>query len=254
METGDDVDVRLKDKVAIITGAANGIGRVVAETFAREGARVMLADVKEGELQQTAEAIRQNGGEARTFGCDVTDRARVERLIAETVEIFGRIDIVVNNAGITDDAQLVKMTEEQWDRVIDVNLKGVFNVGQAAARVMKEQKSGVILNASSVVGLYGNFGQTNYAAAKWGVNGMTKTWAKELGKYGIRVNAVAPGMIATAMTEKMPAHILDMMTKKAVLGRMGTPQEVANGYLFLASDEASFITGAILSIDGGMTI
>lgn len=246
--------VRLKDKVAVITGAANGIGRAVAETFAREGARLMLADLMEEELERVAAAIRQNGGEAQTFVCDVTDRSRVERLIAETAAQFGRLDIVVNNAGITADAQLVKMTEEQWDRVIDVNLKGVFNVAQAAARVMKEQGSGVILNASSIVGLYGNFGQTNYAATKWGVNGMTKTWARELGKYGIRVNAVAPGMIATAMTEKMPRHVLDMMAQKTPLGRVGTPQEVANGYLFLASDEASFITGAILSIDGGLTI
>jgi len=248
------VTVRLKDKVAVITGAANGIGRAVAETFAREGARLMLADLMEEELERVAAAIRQNGGEAQTFVCDVTDRSRVERLIAETAAQFGRLDIVVNNAGITADAQLVKMTEEQWDRVIDVNLKGVFNVAQAAARVMKEQGSGVILNASSIVGLYGNFGQTNYAATKWGVNGMTKTWARELGKYGIRVNAVAPGMIATAMTEKMPRHVLDMMAQKTPLGRVGTPQEVANGYLFLASDEASFITGAILSIDGGLTI
>ena len=246
--------MRLKDKVAVITGAANGIGRAVAETFAREGARLMLADLMEEELERVAAAIRQNGGEAQTFVCDVTDRSRVERLIAETAAQFGRLDIVVNNAGITADAQLVKMTEEQWDRVIDVNLKGVFNVAQAAARVMKEQGSGVILNASSIVGLYGNFGQTNYAATKWGVNGMTKTWARELGKYGIRVNAVAPGMIATAMTEKMPRHVLDMMAQKTPLGRVGTPQEVANGYLFLASDEASFITGAILSIDGGLTI
>jgi len=246
--------VRLKDKVAIVTGAANGIGRAVAETFAREGARVVLADLKEEDVERAAAAIREKGGEAHGFACNVADRGQVERLMAETVKRCGRIDIVVNNAGITDDAQLVKMTEEQWDRVIAVNLKGVFLVGQAAARIMKEQGSGVILNASSVVGLYGNFGQTNYAAAKWGINGMTKTWAKELGKYGIRVNAVAPGMIATAMTEKMPGRILEMMKQKAVLGRLGTPQEVANAYLFLASDEAGFITGAILSVDGGMTI
>ena len=246
--------MRLKDKVAIVTGAANGIGRAVAETFAREGARVVLADLKEEDVERAAAAIREKGGEAHGFACNVADRGQVERLMAETVKRCGRIDIVVNNAGITDDAQLVKMTEEQWDRVIAVNLKGVFLVGQAAARIMKEQGSGVILNASSVVGLYGNFGQTNYAAAKWGINGMTKTWAKELGKYGIRVNAVAPGMIATAMTEKMPGRILEMMKQKAVLGRLGTPQEVANAYLFLASDEAGFITGAILSVDGGMTI
>lgn len=252
--TGDDLEVRLEGKTAVITGAANGIGWAIAETFAREGAKLVLADVRGEELERVAASLREQGHDAVGMSVNVTSREQVERLMQETVRMHGRIDIVVNNAGILADAQLVKMTEEQWDRVIEVNLKGVFLVGQAAARIMKEQGGGVILNASSVVGLYGNFGQTNYAAAKWGVIGMTKTWAKELGKYGVRVNAVAPGMIATAMTEQMPAHVLERMKQKAVLGRMGTPEEVANGYLFLASDEASFITGAVLSIDGGMTI
>jgi 3-oxoacyl-[acyl-carrier protein] reductase len=152
------------------------------------------------------------------------------------------------------DAQLLKMTEDQWDNVIDVNLKGVFNVAQAAATLMKEQGNGVILNASSVVGTYGNFGQTNYAAAKWGVNGMTKTWAKELGKHGIRVNAVAPGFIRTEMTEALPEKVQAMMMKKSPLNSMGTVEDIANGYAFLASDEAKFITGTILSIDGGLVI
>jgi 3-oxoacyl-[acyl-carrier protein] reductase len=252
--TGDDREVRLEGKTAVITGAANGIGRAIAETFAREGAKLVLAGVRGEDLERVAASLREQGHDAAGMPVNVTSREQVERLMQETVRMHGRIDIVVNNAGILADAQLVKMTEEQWDRVIDVNLKGVFLVGQAAARIMKEQGGGVILNASSVVGLYGNFGQTNYAAAKWGVIGMTKTWAKELGKYGVRVNAVAPGMIATAMTEQMPANVLEMMKQKAPLGRMGTPEEVANGYLFLASDEASFVTGAVLSIDGGMTI
>ena len=167
---------------------------------------------------------------------------------------FGRIDILVNNAGITADAQLLKMEEDAWDRVIDVNLKGVFFMTKAVASVMKEQKSGVILNASSVVGLYGNFGQTNYAASKFGINGMTKTWAKELGKYHIRVNSVAPGFILTEMTKKMPEKVLKGMEEKVLLKELGTPEDVANAYSFLASDEARYITGTILSVDGGVVI
>lgn len=167
---------------------------------------------------------------------------------------YGRVDILVNNAGITYDAKLVKMTEFEWDCVIDVNLKGVFNMGQAAAKIMMGQKSGVILNASSVVSLYGNFGQSNYAASKWGVNGLTKTWVKELGKYNIRVNAIAPGFILSPMVAKMPDKIKEMMKSKSVLKKMGKPDDIANGYTFLASDEAQYVTGTILSIDGGTVI
>ncbi len=246
--------MRLKDKVAIITGAGRGIGEVTAKKFAAEGAKVTVADVNEDAVNKTVAEIRETGGEALGLLVDVTNREDVDRLIDETVKNFGRIDILINNAGITQDAQLIKMTEEQWDNVINVNLKGVFNVAQAAARVMKEQQSGVILNASSVVGIFGNFGQTNYAAAKWGVNGMTKTWAKELGKYGIRVNAIAPGFIATPMTEKMPDKILNMMKEKSLLKKLGSPEDIANGYVFLASDEARYITGTILSIDGGTVL
>ena len=175
-------------------------------------------------------------------------------MIEETVRTYGRVDILVNNAGITQDATLLKMTEKQWDLVIDVNLKGVFNCGQAAANVMVEQGSGVILNATSVVGLYGNYGQTNYAATKWGVIGMTKTWAKELGKKGVRVNAVAPGFILTPMTEKMPEKVLDMMKDKAPIKRLGMPEDIANAYLYLASDEASFVTGTVLEVSGGVVL
>lgn len=244
--------MRLKDKVAIITGASSGIGAATARRFAEECASVVLVDISEEAVQRTAAKIQDAGGEALGLAVDVTNREKVEALMVKTVDQYGRIDIVVNNAGITDDATLLKMTEEQWDRVINVNLKGVFNVAQAAAKVMKEQNSGVILNASSVVSVYGNFGQTNYAASKWGVNGMTKTWAKELGKYGIRVNAIAPGFINTSMVEKMPEKIIEMMKNKSLLNRIGTPEDVANGYLYLASDEAQFITGTILSIDGGI--
>ena len=246
--------MRLKDKVSIITGAGRGIGADTALKFAKEGAKVVVVDLNESDINETVNAIKSAGGEAFGLVANVTDRNQVEEMINKTVEQYGRLDVVVNNAGITADSTLVKLEEEQWDRVIDVNLKGVFNVGQAAAKVMKGQNGGVILNASSVVGLYGNFGQTNYAATKWGVIGMTKTWAKELGKNGIRVNAVAPGFILTPMTEKMPNKVLDMMKSKSPLGGLGSPEDIANAYAFLASDEARFITGTVLSVDGGAVI
>lgn len=246
--------MRLKDKVAIITGAGRGIGAATAKKFAQEGSKVIVADLNQADIDKTVAEINANGGEAIGMNISVTDREQIEQMIQATVEKFGKLDIVVNNAGITADSQLLKMTEDQWDKVIDVNLKGVFNVGQAAAQYMKEHQGGVILNASSVVGLYGNFGQTNYAATKWGVIGMTKTWAKELGKYNIRVNAVAPGFILTPMTEKMPDKVLDMMKDKAPLKSLGYPQDIANAYAFLASDEARFITGTVLSVDGGVVL
>lgn len=246
--------MRLKDKVAIITGAGRGIGAASAMKFAQEGAKVVVADLNQDDINVTVAEINAAGGEAVGMTVNVTNRSQVDQMINDTVEKFGRLDIVVNNAGITADAQLLKLTEEQWDRVIDVNLKGVFNVSQTAAKIMKEQGSGVILNASSVVGIYGNFGQTNYAATKWGVIGMTKTWAKELGKSGIRVNAVAPGFILTPMTEKMPEKVLDVMKDKAPLKTLGYPEDIANAYAFLASDEARFITGTVLSVDGGVVL
>lgn len=246
--------MRLKDKVAIITGASGGIGEATAEKFTMEGAKLVLVDLNMEDIHRTAVAIQKIGGETIELAVDVTNRDQVEKLMVETMAHYGRIDIVINNAGITSDAQLLKMTEAQWDSVIEVNLKGVFNVAQAAAQVMKEQKSGVIINASSVVGAYGNFGQSNYAASKSGLNAMTKTWAKELGKYDIRVNAIAPGFISTPMTKKMPEKVLEMMTKKSPLNKMGSPEDIANGYVFLASDEAKFITGSILSIDGGVVL
>jgi 3-oxoacyl-[acyl-carrier protein] reductase len=246
--------MRLKDKVAIITGAGRGIGKATALKFAQEGAKLLISDVNEADLETVAGEIEEAGGKVVTMKVDVTSRQQVKEMVDKAVRVFGRLDILVNNAGITSDNQLYKMTEEQWDKVIAVNLKGVFNCAQAAAGVMMEQGSGVILNASSVVGIYGNFGQTNYAATKWGVIGMTKTWAKELGRKGIRVNAVAPGFILTPMTEKMPEKVLDMMKDKAPIKRLGTPEDIANAYAFLASDEASFITGAVLSVDGGIVL
>lgn len=246
--------MRLNNKVAIITGAGSGIGKATAEKFCSEGAKVVIADLKADVINEVVKSLQDQGGEAVGISADVTKSQDVEKLMTQTIDQYGRLDIVVNNAGITHDAQLVKMTEEQFSNVINVNLMGVFHVGQAAAKIMKEQQSGVILNASSVVGTFGNFGQSNYAASKWGVNGMTKTWAKELGRYNIRVNAVAPGFVSTPMVKNMPEKVITMMKDKALLQRLGEPQDIANGYAFLASEEASFITGTILSIDGGVTL
>ncbi len=244
--------MKLKDKVAIITGGANGIGRATAEIFSREGAAVVIADVAEEAGGKTAEKINENGGRARFEMLNVADQENVESVIKNTVDAFGGLDILVNNAGITRDAQLIKMDMEQWQSVVDVNLKGVFMCGQAAAKVMIDQgRGGVILNAASVVALYGNFGQSNYVATKAGVIGMTKTWARELGRYGIRSNAVAPGFIATDMVKTIPEKIVQMILAKTPLGRMGQPEDIANAYLYLASDEASFVTGVVLSVDGG---
>lgn len=246
--------MRLKDKVAIITGSTKGIGKETARTFAREGAKVVICGTNEGLIKEVVAEIKAAGAEALGFRVDVSKRADVDVMVAEVLKAWGRIDILVNNAGITADAMLKKMTEEQFDRVININLKGVYNCAQAVLDAMTEQGGGVILNASSVVGLYGNVGQTNYAAAKWGVIGMTKTWAKELGRKGIRVNAVAPGFIMTPMTEAVPEKVLDMMKEKAPLQKLGKPEDIANAFLYLASDEASFVTGTVLSVDGGLVI
>lgn len=246
--------MRLKNKVAIITGSSRGIGKETALKFAKEGAKVVVCDVNEESIAVVVNEIKGMGAEAVGFKVDVTKRSEIDALVVKVKELWGSIDILVNNAGITADAMLKKMTEEQFDKVINVNLKGVFNCTQAVLDTMVEQGKGVILNASSVVGLYGNVGQTNYAATKWGVIGMTKSWAKELGRKGIRVNAVAPGFIMTPMTEAMPDKVLDMMKEKAPLQRLGTSEDIANAYLFLASEEASFITGTVLSVDGGLVL
>jgi 3-oxoacyl-[acyl-carrier protein] reductase len=241
---------RLKDKVAIITGAAKGIGFSTAQRFAREGAIVILADMNLESVKAAAGQIQN----AEAYAMNVTDRASIQAAVDQVMQKHGRIDILINNAGITQDARLVKMTEAQFDAVIDVNLKGVFNCTQLIVPHMLEAKSGAIINASSVVGIYGNFGQTNYSATKFGVIGFTKTWARELGPKGIRVNAICPGFIATEMVKAMPENILQDIERRSWLGRLGTPEEIANVYLFLASNEASFINGVALEVSGGISL
>ena len=236
--------MRLKNKICIITGAAQGIGAATVKKFADEGAIVIGCD-------RHAEGI---AGASDIFAVDVTDRAQVDAMVAAVKAKYGRIDVLVNNAGITQDARLVKMTLEQFDAVIDVNLRGVFHCAQAVADTMVAQGGGVILNASSVVGIYGNFGQTNYAASKFGVIGFTKTWSRELGPKGIRVNAVAPGFVETPILATIPDKVLQHMCEQVPLHRLGKPEEIANVYAFLASDEASYINGAVIEVSGGMTV
>ena len=241
---------RLKDKVAIITGAAKGIGFATAQRFAGEGAIVILADMNLESVKVVAGQIQN----AEAYAMNVTDRASIQAVVDQVMQKHGRIDTLINNAGITQDARLVKMTEAQFDAVIDVNLKGVFNCTQLIVPHMLEAKSGAIVNASSVVGIYGNFGQTNYSATKFGVIGFTKTWARELGPKGIRVNAICPGFIATEMVKAMPENILQDIERRSWLGRLGTPEEIASVYLFLASNEASFINGVALEVSGGISL
>jgi len=246
--------MKLENKVAIITGAGSGIGKETALLFAREGARVVVADINEKGGSDTVEGIKRNGGDGFFVKLDASSREQSKQMAGEALLRYGRIDVLINNAGIVQDALILKMTEEQWDRVINVNLKGAFNCIQAVAETMINQGSGVIINASSVVGLFGNVGQTNYAAAKAGLIGMTKALAKELGKKGVRVNAVAPGFIVTPMTSNVPEKILEIMKEKTPLRRLGEPMDVAYAYLYLASDDAKFITGAVVSVDGGLVI
>lgn len=244
------MSMRLKDKVAIITGAAKGIGFATAKRFAQEGAKVVIADVSPEALKAATDLIP--GSEA--YVMNVTDRVSIKAAVDQIMQRHGRIDILINNAGITQDARLVKMTEAQFDTVIDVNLKGVFNCTQLVVPHMLEAGKGTVVNASSVVGIYGNFGQTNYSATKFGVIGFTKTWARELGPKGIRVNAVCPGFIATEMVKAMPENILKDIERRSWLGRLGTPEEMANVYLFLASDEASYVNGVALEASGGISL
>jgi 3-oxoacyl-[acyl-carrier protein] reductase len=245
---------RLSNKVCLITGAAQGIGLATAETFAREGAIVVLADLKPESVAYAVKRCQSLGAQAEGHALDVTDRERVQAVVAEVLARHGRIDVLVNNAGITQDARLQKMTLEQFDRVIDVNLRGVFHCAQLVADAMVKQGSGVILNASSVVGIYGNYGQTNYAASKFGVIGFTKTWARELGPKGVRVNAVAPGFIETPILGTIPDKVIAEMQQRVPLRRLGRPEEIASVYAFLASDEASYVNGAVIEVSGGMSV
>ncbi|MFA0961201.1 beta-ketoacyl-ACP reductase [Roseivirga sp. BDSF3-8] len=244
---------RLENKVAVITGGANGIGKATAERFAEEGATVVIWDLDESKGNELATSLASaHAVEVQFQKVNTVEYEAVEKAAAEVNEKFGRIDILINNAGITRDASLKKMTPEVWQQVIDVNLTGVFNCTKVLSQYMVTQGSGRIVSASSVVGLYGNFGQTNYVATKAGVIGMTKVWARELGRKGVTVNAVAPGFIATEMTQKIPAEVLQQIEAKIPTGKMGSVRDIANAYLFLASDEAAYINGATLSVDGGV--
>ncbi len=239
--------LRLENKVAIVTGASQGIGRCIAETFAREGAKVIAVDMNK---------LSYEDKNIYGYELNVTDRNGIKVFFDVITEKFGKIDILVNNAGITRDALIQKMTEEMWDLVINVNLKGLFNIAQLVGPHMMENGAGSIINIASIVGEYGNVGQTNYAATKAGVIGMTKTWAKEFARKGarVRVNSVAPGYINTDMMKTVPEKVLDNMRSKTMLGRLGEPEEIANAVLFLASDESSYITGHNLSVNGGMRL
>ncbi len=243
--------MKLKNKVAIITGGAKGIGKATVAKFVSEGATVDVWDL-DGKAGNNL--LEELGSKVSFQKVDVSNIEDVERAVKNVVEKYSKVDILVNNAGITMDSSLKKMTPEQWQKVIDVNLTGVFNCTKIVSQYMLEKQSGVILNATSVVGIYGNFGQTNYVASKAGVIGMTKVWARELGRKGITVNAVAPGFIETEMVAAMPENVLAGMREKTPVGRLGKPEDIANAYAFLASDEASFINGAVLSVDGGIVI
>ncbi|MEO0899395.1 MAG: 3-oxoacyl-ACP reductase FabG [Bacteroidota bacterium] len=245
---------RLENQVAIITGGAKGIGKATAELFASEGATVIIWDVDEGRGQEFAGELSKNGYKASFSFVNTTDYQACQRAAHEAHSTYGRIDILINNAGITRDARLIKMTQEQWNAVIQVNLGGVFNCTQAIAPIMIQQGTGKIVNASSVVGVYGNFGQTNYVATKSGVIGMTKVWARELGPKGINVNAVAPGFIATEMIDTIPPKVIEGIEAQTPLKRFGKPEEIAQAYLFLSSEASSFINGETLNVNGGITI
>ena len=246
--------MRLQDKVSIITGSGRGIGRATALKFAVEGARAVVCDLDKTSVDDVVAEIKSRGGEASGYVVDVTDRDSIDRMVTQVMERYGRIDTLVNNAGVVQDARMVNMTEEQFDKVIDVNLKGTYNCAKSVIDPMLAQQSGVILNASSIVGIYGNFGQTNYAASKWGVIGMAKTWAREFGRKGIRANAVCPGFVETDIIKGIPDNVMQAMVNRVPMGRLGKPEEIANTYAFLASDEASYINGAVIEVGGGGTI
>ncbi len=243
-----------EDKVAIITGGAAGIGKAASIKFAEANAQVIILDINDEAGEDLQKNLTAKGLKAKYYNCNTADADAVENTFKTIHTEFGKIDILVNNAGITRDSTLKKMSNEDWQKVIDVNLSGVFYCAKEAAKVMLEQGEGRIINVSSVVGLYGNFGQTNYAATKAGVIGLTKTMAKELGRKGINVNVVAPGFIATEMVKKMPEKVIQLMQDKIPCSRLGEPEDIANAFIFLAGPYSSYINGATLSVDGGVTI
>lgn len=243
--------MRLKGKVAVVTGSARGLGKSIVERLAKEGAMVVVTDVNEEGCIETTNEIIANGGDALAVTCDVTNRESVEALALATIKKYGKIDILVNNAGITKDSSLKKMTDAQWDAVITVDLKSVFICTQILSAYMVEQKSGRVISMSSLAGVSGNFGQTNYSAAKAGIIGMTKTWAQELGRKNITANVIAPGFMNTEMTKTIPEDITKTMLASIPLGRKGEPEEVAAAVVYLASDEAGFVNGVTLNINGG---
>lgn len=246
--------MRLKDRVAIVTGAGRGIGRATAIRFAEEGANVVVVDLDLDEAEGVVVEIEAMGRQALAQKVDVSSRPSVDAMVKAALEQFGRIDVLVNNAGTIRDAQLVKMSEQNFDLVIAINLKGVFNCAQAVVPTMLAQGSGVILSTSSLVAPYGNYGQTNYVASKAGVVGMTKVWARELGRKGIRANAVAPGFIETRMTAGIPDAVVDKMLERIAMGRFGKPEDIANAFVWLASDEACYVSGQVIGVDGGATL
>ncbi len=245
----------LDGKTALVTGASRGIGRAIALRLAAEGANIAINYAgNTAKAEETKAAIEAAGGKAALFQADVSDSAQVEQMVASVLETFGSLDILVNNAGITRDGLLMRMKEEDFDAVLDTNLKGIFHVTKAVTKIMMKQRSGRIVNMASVVGIIGNAGQTNYAAAKAGVIGFTKSAARELAARGITVNAVAPGFIATDMTAAMPEKAKEATLAAIPLRRMGTPEDVANAVLFLVSDQAAYITGQVVKVDGGMVM
>jgi 3-oxoacyl-[acyl-carrier protein] reductase len=257
------IETGLRDKVVIVTGAAAGIGRATALRFAEEGCRVAAWDVNDAEAEAVVREIQDVGGRGRFQKVNVADSAEVDAAVAELVEAWGGVDVVVNNAGIVRDSQLVKfkegevksiMGDDQWEAVIGVNLRGVFNCTRAVVPHMIAGGGGSILSTSSIVGLDGNFGQTNYVATKAGVVGMTKTWARELARYRIRANAVAPGFVATDILQSMPEKVIEAMKARIPLGRMGEPMDIANAFVWLASDAAGWVTGQVLRVDGGQVV
>lgn len=244
----------LTGRTAIVTGAARGLGRCIAQTLAAAGVQVACVDINAESLSDTVASIRGAGGTAEPLACDVTDANGVGEVVGDVIKRWGKLDILVNNAGITRDNVIVRMKDEQWDSVININLKGTFLFARAAARPMMKSRSGRIINIASVSGLMGNPGQVNYSASKAGVIGLTRTVARELAGRNVTVNAIAPGFIATDMTSALGEDILEQVRKEIPLGRLGDPQDVADAVLYLASEAASFITGHVLTIDGGLTV